>query len=186
MSEATQATTTTAANPDAGAAAPTEYDALLSAAKAASAEYAKSKPAPAATSLAEQTPSEAAEAAPAAARSDVAGETVTPEATDDANTVARLLKAKNRETAQKQRDEADAYLARRKAEAEAEYERRTREADERARALERDAEERVRRRIEELTSTEEVLGKQAQKGDPLFQLAKRFESDLKARDGVIE
>jgi hypothetical protein len=155
---------------------------MLSAAKAASGEYARThaaSKADAGTSLSEQAP-------PAAVASSEgnAGEPVAlsePEA-EDSNIVARLLKAKGREQAQKQRDEAESYLSKRRAEADAEAERRVREADERARHLEREAEERVRRRIDELTTPEELLGREVDKKDPLYQLAKRFEGDLKARD----
>lgn len=178
-----QETTTQAANPEAGAAVPTEYDALLSAAKSATAEYAKSAPAKEApTSLAEEKP-------PA----DDANSTETPQggsstseaSAEDANILARLLRAKGREQAQKQRDEIESYAAKRRAEADADAERRLRDADERARHLEREAEARALRRIEEMTSGEELLARQANAADPLVKLAKRFEADLTARDEVI-
>src|SRR6476620_238392 len=172
-----------ASNPDAGIAVATEYDTLVQAAKTASAEFAKSAPAKA-TSLAE-TASPAGVASSEAETN--AGEPAASEpSAEDSNILARLLKAKGREAAQKQRDEVESYASKRRAEAEADAERRVRDAEDRARHLERDAEERVRRRIEEMTSGEEILAKSANKNDPLYQLAKRFEADLKARDERAE
>ncbi len=173
-----------AANPDAGVAVPNEYDALVSAAKSASAEYAKSQPAKESTALGDQVPS-AGVASPETETN--AGEPAASEQpAEDSNILARLLKAKGREAAQKQRDEVESYAAKRRAEADADAERRLRDADERARHLEREAEARALRRIEEMTSGEEILARQANKSDPLYQLAKRFEADLKARDERAE
>ncbi len=186
MTEPTTSTTpapTAPVSAEANVPVATEYDTLLRAAKEAATEYAKTAPAKAAssTSLSEEAP-------PAeAVEEGGTGEPTAPEApAEDSNIVARLLKAKGREQAQKQRDEADTYLAKRRAEADAEAERRLRDADERARHLEREAEERVRRRIDELTTPEELLGREVDKKDPLYQLAKRFEADLKARDDRAE
>ena len=172
------------ANPDAGIAVATEYDTLLQAAQTASAEYAKSAPSKESTALADQA-SPAGVASPETETN--AGEPSASEPpAEDSNILARLLKAKGREAAQKQRDEVESYAAKRRAEADAEAERRLRDADERARHLEREAEARALRRIEEMTSGEEILARQANQNDPLFKLAKRFEADLKARDERAE
>ena len=182
MTEPTQETSAPS-NPDAGAPVATEYDTMLRAAKAATADFAKSAPAKEApTSLAEETPSaddansgETSQGAPSSSEASA----------EDPNILARLLRAKGREQAQKQRDEVESYAAKRRAEADHDAERRLRDADERARHLEREAEDRVRRRVEELTSGEEILARQANASDPLVKLAKRFEADLTARDEVI-
>lgn len=173
-----------ASNPDAGTAVTTEYDTLLQAAKTATAEFAKSQPAKEATSLAEQAPS--AGVASSEAETNAGEPSASEPPAEDSNILARLLKAKGREAAQKQRDEVESYAAKRRAEADADAERRLRDADERARHFEREAEARALRRIEEMTSGEEILARQANANDPLVKLAKRFEADLNARDEALK
>lgn len=182
MSETTQETSTPV-NPDAGTAVATEYDTLLAAAQSATVEFQKNAPAKPSTSLAEET---APSADDANSLEKPQGDPSSEASAEDANILARLLKAKGREAAQKQRDEVESYAAKRRAEADADAERRLRDADERARHLEREAEARALRRIEEMTSGEELLARQANANDPLVKLAKRFEADLKARDERAE